>query len=175
MKGSLCGAPLREIIIAEAELGNFTTGIWEKPTKKGKADYTKNSKKTEDFKRLKSNGAGYLAKWGDSVDAICEVKLKAKTAGEYQLQIRYTNGGPVNTGEKCSIKELYVNDEFVEYIYLPHTGSWIEWKFTTPLKITLNKGVNNIRLENSSSTVSQRNVFPVVNLDLFRAIKIRNF
>lgn len=69
------------------------------------------------------NGNDYIENYGkDDKDSI-EFTLQKVKAGDYILDMRYQNPGPINTGEKCALQELEINDEKTRIIYFPHTGS----------------------------------------------------
>ncbi|HBD93725.1 MAG: hypothetical protein A2015_04500 [Spirochaetes bacterium GWF1_31_7] len=123
----------------------------------------------KDFNRFSHNGKAYIEKWGGATDDFIEFTLKASSDGDYLLRWRFMNGGPVNTGEKCSIKELSINSVFQRFIYFPHTGNWREWQFTSPIVVHLNKGANTIKIYNSSKTYSQKEYYPIINIDLLKA------
>jgi hypothetical protein len=95
--------------------------------------------------------------------------------GNYATDFRYANGnGPVNTENKCAIRSLFVNDEFVETVVFPQrgTGEWSEWGYSNSVILKLKSGANRFSLryepynENMNGTVNEAAIdfVRVVNL-----------
>jgi hypothetical protein len=70
-------------------------------------------------------------------------------SGEYFVDIKYSNGsGPWNTDNKCAIRSLYLNQDYVGVMVLPQRGTneWSDWGFSNSHKINLVKGKNQLDL-----------------------------
>ena len=70
-------------------------------------------------------------------------------SGEYFIDIKYSNGsGPWNTDNKCAIRSLYINQDYVGVMVLPQRGTneWSDWGFSNSHKINLVKGKNELEL-----------------------------
>lgn len=73
-------------------------------------------------------------------------------AGDYLIDVRYANGsGPINTENKCAIRQLYVNDASVGAIVMPQRGidEWLSTGLSNMLAVKLKSGNNllSLRLE----------------------------
>lgn len=78
-----------------------------------------------------------------------EVSVKVPKDGAYFLDVKYSNGsGPWNTDNKCAIRSLYVNDEYLGALVLPQRGTdeWSDWGYSNSYRIDLKKGKNRIKL-----------------------------
>ena len=70
-------------------------------------------------------------------------------AGDYFIDFRYANGcGPINTDNKCAIRQLYVNDAEAGAVVMPQRGldEWLSTGYSNMLSIKLRKGVNTMSL-----------------------------
>lgn len=70
-------------------------------------------------------------------------------SGEYFIDIKYSNGsGPWNTDNKCAIRSLYLNQDYIGVMVLPQRGTneWSDWGFSNSHKINLVKGENQLEL-----------------------------
>lgn len=68
---------------------------------------------------------------------------------DYFLLFDYSNGaGPINTSNKCAIRKMLVNDKEVAPVIFAQRGAdnWNEIGQTLPVKVTLKKGKNQIKL-----------------------------
>ena len=164
--------PADAVIFAEAEKavavgGEFSDKLRPKTAKPVSAE------PGERFSRLSFNGKGYIADWGGKAEDSIEFTVKKLKAGDYVLDVRYQNPGPINTGEKCALRELEVNGEKVRVMYFPHSGNPREWELTAGIEVNLKSGINRIRLYNSERTKSQKDVYVPINIDLLRLRRIR--
>lgn len=112
--------------------------------------------------RIQENGDGYCGADGtvDSnnsgftgsgfVNTTNEVgmgidwQVEVPSAGTYSLAWRYANGGSSDRHGRVIINN---DDEQIAEVSLPGTGDWTTWDETPTHEITLQPGVNNIRLE----------------------------
>lgn len=161
------------IIICEVEKSKYAGGTISEKIKQKNVTPTSNAILSEDFNSFVFNGKKYLEKWGDKKEHFIEFSIRIKESGTYIADWRYQNGGPINTGEKCALKELSVNKEIQRIIYFPHMGNWREWAFNHPIVVKLEKGENTIRIYNTDKTLSQKDQYPVINIDLMRLRKIK--
>lgn len=105
-----------------------------------------------------------------------EFTINVPWAGSYAIDFRYANGnGPVNTENKCAIRSLFVNDEFVEVVVFPQRGTneWSEWGYSNSVLTKLKSGVNKFSLryepfnENMNGTVNE------AAIDLMRVVSLK--
>lgn len=76
--------------------------------------------------------------------------VNAPESGDYLFDVSYTNGnGPVNHGDKCAIRMLYIEGAEVGAVIMPQQGegNWDSPDFSNMLPIRLNKGVNHLSLK----------------------------
>lgn len=164
--------PAEAVIFAEAEKAAFKGGEFSDKLRPKTAKPV-SAAPGQRFSRLSFNGSGYIENWGENIDDSIEFTLKKMKAGDYVLDVRYQNPGPINTGEKCALRELEVNGEKIRVVYFPHTGNPREWDVTAGISVKLKAGANSVKLYNSRRTRSQKDVFVPVNIDLLRLRKIR--
>ncbi|MCH5150695.1 MAG: hypothetical protein J1G30_08510 [Spirochaetales bacterium] len=164
--------PAQAVIFAEAEKADFNGGRFSDKLRPKTAKPV-SVKPGERFSRLSFNGSGYIEEWGKGSNDSIEFTLKKIKAGDYVLDVRYQNPGPINTGEKCALRELEINGEKIRIVYFPHTGNPREWDVTAGVSVNLKAGVNSVRLYNSQRTKSQKDVYVPINIDLLRLRKIR--
>ncbi|MNQ38505.1 hypothetical protein D3C85_520870 [compost metagenome] len=75
--------------------------------------------------------------------------IVVEEAGEYFIDIKYSNGsGPWNTDNKCAIRSLYLNKDYIGVMVLPQRGTneWSDWGLSNSHKINLVKGKNELEL-----------------------------
>ncbi|MEM7379898.1 MAG: glycogen debranching protein [Bacteroidota bacterium] len=78
-----------------------------------------------------------------------EIKTSIAKSGLYLIDLRYSNGnGRWNTNNKCAIRSLTVNDNYQGAMVLPQRGQdeWADWGFSNSRRITLNSGINTIKI-----------------------------
>jgi hypothetical protein len=98
-------------------------------------------------------------------------------AGEYYLDFRYSNGsGPWNTDNKCALRSLYLNKDYVGAIVLPQRGlnEWSDWGYTNSHKVYLNKGKNELKLTLENWNINMNVDINTAMLDFLRVQKITN-
>ncbi|MCC6281810.1 MAG: glycogen debranching protein [Saprospiraceae bacterium] len=74
-----------------------------------------------------------------------ECRIKVETAGEYLLNVHYSNGsGPWNTDNKCAIRSLTVNGSYAGVLVFPQRGKdeWSDWGFSNSRSVSLQQGEN---------------------------------
>ncbi|MDP2338695.1 MAG: glycogen debranching protein, partial [Bacteroidota bacterium] len=90
------------------------------------------------------SGKGYVV-FSKKNSAELHFSVRVPETGSYRLQFRYANGsGPMNTDNKCGVRSLYVNNNFVCSLVFPQRGKdeWSNWGLTNPENIDLVKGEN---------------------------------
>ena len=133
-----------------------------------------NAKVSEDLTKADVNCGAFIDKWGENEKDLIVFTVKIKKEGDYAVDFRYKNGhGPVNTGERCAVKTLSVDEKLFDRITFPQTGAWASWAYTAPQVVHLTKGMHKILLSNDEYTKSQHGVYPYISLDLMRISKIR--
>lgn len=71
-------------------------------------------------------GSGFVA-LTNSMQQIITLPIDIAVAGTYAIDFRYANGnGPINTNNKCGIRSLFINEDYVQSVILPHRGEG-EW------------------------------------------------
>ncbi len=96
----------------EIEKAKFKDGILTSETKTNIKKT--NAKFTHNLNNMIFNGTGYLKEWGKKQGEFIEFKIKIKKQGRYIIDLRYQNGsGPINTGERCAIREVSINSNFI--------------------------------------------------------------
>ena len=84
-----------------------------------------------------------------SVNKEIVIPFDAPKDGVYLIDFRYSNGsGPWNTDNKCALRSLYVNKNYIGSVVFPQRGTdeWSNWGYSNSYTITLRKGMNQIRL-----------------------------
>jgi len=78
-----------------------------------------------------------------------EIDLNIEKSGKYLIDFRYSNGsGPWNTENKCAIRSLYLNNNYVGALVFPQrgTGLWSDWDYSNSYQLDLKKGNHKIKL-----------------------------
>ncbi len=104
-----------------------------------------------------------------------EAKITIAKAGEYLLDIRYSNGsGPWNTDNKCAIRSLTVNDVYGGVLIFPQRGQdeWSDWGFSNSQKVKLIAGENIIRITFEDWNLNMNGEINTAMLDYMRVIRV---
>lgn len=78
-----------------------------------------------------------------------EIDLNIEKSGKYLIDFRYSNGsGPWNTENKCAIRSLYLNNNYVGALVFPQRGTdlWSDWDYSNSYQLDLKKGSHKIKL-----------------------------
>jgi hypothetical protein len=78
-----------------------------------------------------------------------EIDLNIEKSGKYLIDFRYSNGsGPWNTENKCAIRSLYLNNNYVGTLVFPQRGTdlWSDWDYSNSYQLDLKKGSHKIKL-----------------------------
>mgnify|MGYP003377155771 CR=1 FL=1 len=85
-------------------------------------------------------GTGYMD-FGGAGSVVELGNVDVPRYGKYKLTFRYANGTATNKTSKIA-----VNGQPAGQRDFPGTGGWSTWKTTSPLEVTLKKGINKIRV-----------------------------
>lgn len=119
------------------------------------------------------NSSGYIGNWGKKLGDYINFVFNVKKSGKYTLDIRYQNGnGAVNTGERSAIRSSFIDCKQTRALYFPQRGSWMDWGFTSPLVIELEKGKHTFQILNDENCYSQKKRLVKINVDLLRVREI---
>lgn len=118
------------------------------------------------------SGDGYIL-----LDKNTPVHFSAnvKQSGTYLLDFRYANGnGPVNTSNKCAIRDIYLNGKKTGVVVLPQRGdmNWKSWGYSNPVSVKLRKGNNKLHIDFSESNNNMNKQVNTAFLDQARLIYI---
>lgn len=94
------------------------------------------------------HGRGYILLTKKS-NTHFALPITVANGGSYKVKFRYANGsGPINTDNKCAIRSLYLNKEFVTSVVFPQRGKdeWSNWGYTSSVYVNLKKGKNILAL-----------------------------
>jgi hypothetical protein len=104
-----------------------------------------------------------------------ESKVTIEIAGEYQIDVRYSNGsGPWNTDNKCAIRTLSVNGVNAGVLVFPQRGQdeWSDWGYTNSQKVKLPEGESTIRISFEDWNQNMNVEVNTAMLDYTRVIRI---
>jgi hypothetical protein len=92
-------------------------------------------------------GRPVLEFWGNETDSLQWSGWRPDQSGKYLFQLNASNGqGALNTGVTCGLKLMEVFEDATGkrvsagYLMMPHTGSWSEFRPSSFLAATLQKG-----------------------------------
>ena len=132
-----------------------------------------NAKLSQDLIKTEANDGVYISDFGKAEGEYIEFNVNIKKDGNYAIDFRFKNGhGPVNTGEKCSILSVLLDENLVRRLAFPQQGSWSSWSFTAPEVVYLNKGKHKIKLSVDEWCHAQHGNLNSVNIDLLRVARI---
>lgn len=92
--------------------------------------------------------------------------------GKYFVTFEYANGsGPINTENKCALRSLYLNDEYIAAVVMPQRGedNWSEFGWSNVIEVNLEKGNNRIKLQYDDFN---QNMNREINKALLKSAKI---
>lgn len=132
-----------------------------------------NVKLSQDLIKTEANDGEYISDFGKIEGEYIEFNVNIKKDGNYAIDFRFKNGhGPVNTGEKCSILSVLLDDNLVRRLAFPQQGSWSSWSFTAPEVVYLKKGKHKIKLSVDEWCRAQHGNLNPVHIDLLRVARI---
>lgn len=83
------------------------------------------------------------------VNREVHLDVSVEKAGTYFVDFRYSNGsGPWNTDNKCAIRSLYLNEQYIGALVFPQRGQdeWSDWDYCNAYLLSLRAGRNTVRL-----------------------------
>jgi hypothetical protein len=101
-----------------------------------------------DLNFVNYSGKGFVEVSTDKNTKL-SLPIVVEEGGEYFIDIKYSNGsGPWNTDNKCAIRSLYLNKDYIGVMVLPQRGTneWSDWGLSNSYKINLVKGKNELEL-----------------------------
>ena len=104
-----------------------------------------------------------------------DLKATVETAGDYVLDIRYSNGsGPWNTDNKCALRSLYTNGQYTGALVFPQRGTdeWSDWGFSNSYVLRLNAGSNSLKLVLEEWNINMNVEVNRAMVDYVRLIKL---
>ncbi len=119
------------------------------------------AKSAYDYKGFHGDGFVETSK---TINAKIDMEVVVREAGLYTVDFRYANGnGPTNTENKCGIRSLKENDDFLGTVVFPQRGvqEWSNWGFSNGVKVYFEKGKHTLTVvldpmnENMNGTVNQ--------------------
>jgi hypothetical protein len=81
--------------------------------------------------------------------ASAQTTLSVSEAGTYAVQIHYANGaGPINTGNQCGMRSLYIDERFSGVVVMPQRGegAWDNWGWSNRILHGFTPGKHTIEL-----------------------------
>ncbi len=120
------------------------------------------------------SGKGYI-ELSNAKNKNISISINIPEAGEYYLDFKYSNGsGPWNTDNKCALRSLYLNKDYVGAVVLPQRGldEWSDWGYTNSYKVHLNKGKNELKLTLENWNINMNVEVNTAMLDFLRVHKI---
>jgi hypothetical protein len=100
------------------------------------------------------------------------IPISIKQPGHYAIDFRYSNGnGPVNTENKCAIRNLKVDSQQAGALVFPQRGKddWSNWGYSNASIVTLTDGPHNVIL---SFDDNNENMNGAVNQALLDAMRV---
>jgi len=119
------------------------------------------------------SGKGFV-ETGSGVNTIIRVPVSIKEEGDYTVDIRYANGnGPVNTENKCAVRNLRIDDAPGAAFVFPQRGKgeWSNWGWSNSLQVHLTKGEHTIFIEYLPANENMNEEINQAMLDQLRIIK----
>ncbi len=121
-------------------------------------------------------GKGFI-EVSNTQNKIIELKVNVEKTGKYLLDFKYSNGsGPWNTDNKCAIRSLFANGEYVGSVVFPQRGTdeWSDWGWSNAYVLELKKGMNTVKLTFEPWNVNMNVAVNRAMLDYLRIIYITN-
>ncbi len=122
------------------------------------------------------SGSGFV-ETNKRINTSIPINIDIEETAQYAIDFRYSNGnGPVNTDNKCAIRTLRRNDDFLGTIVLPQRGihEWSNWGFSNALLVHLEEGEHTLYLSLESKNQNMNGDINEAMLDYMRVVKISN-
>ncbi|MGI4751581.1 MAG: MGH1-like glycoside hydrolase domain-containing protein [Janthinobacterium lividum] len=103
------------------------------------------------------------------------INIPVKEAGVYALDFRYANGnGPINTENKCAIRTLTHQGDFLGTFVFPQRGkdNWSDWGFSNTLQLKLEKGTYSVTLQFQPANENMNGEINQAAINYLRIIRI---
>jgi hypothetical protein len=103
------------------------------------------------------------------------IDIEIAHEGTYLIDVRYANGsGPWNSENKCAIRSLYSQEEFVGSLVLPQRGTdeWSDWGYSNAISLPLKKGKNKLSIRYESWNTNMNIIVNRAMLDFIRLIRV---
>lgn len=103
------------------------------------------------------------------------INIPVKEAGVYALDFKYANGnGPINTENKCAIRTLTHQGNFLGTVVFPQRGkdNWSDWGFSNLVQLKLEKGNYPVTLQFQPANENMNGDINQAAIDYLRIIKI---
>lgn len=104
-----------------------------------------------------------------------EIPIEIATEGLYAFDIKYSNGnGPVNTENKCAIRNLAIGDRDINAFVFPQRGSaeWSNWGYSNLLQVNLSKGSHKLIITYEDFNKNMNGEINQAMLDYLRVFKL---
>ena len=118
-------------------------------------------------------GKGY-SEFTTKANKNVKFNVNIEKEGIYLIDCRYANGsGPVDSGDKCGIRQLYVGSTLMDAFVMPQRGqdAWSDWGYSNTLRARLGKGRHTLSLVYESQTENMNMDVNTVLLDHIRMVK----
>jgi hypothetical protein len=119
------------------------------------------------------SGKGFV-ETGVKVNTVIQIPVSIKEEGDYAVDIRYANGnGPVNTENKCAVRNLRINDGSKAAFVFPQRGKgeWSNWGWSNAVQVHLTKGEHILTIEYLPANENMNEEVNQAMLDQLRIIK----
>ncbi len=104
-----------------------------------------------------------------------EIPIEIASEGVYAFDIKYSNGnGPVNTENKCAVRNFSIGDRDINAFVFPQRGSaeWSNWGYSNLLKVNLGKGSHKIKISYEDFNKNMNGEINQAMLDYIRIFKL---
>ncbi|MGN6294108.1 MAG: alpha-L-rhamnosidase-related protein [Chitinophagaceae bacterium] len=119
------------------------------------------------------SGKGFV-ETGVKVNTVIQIPVSIKEEGDFAIDIRYANGnGPVNTENKCAVRNLRVDDGAKSAFVFPQRGKgeWSNWGWSNAVQVHLTKGEHVLTVEYLPANENMNEEVNQAMLDQLRIIK----
>ncbi len=119
------------------------------------------------------SGKGFV-ETGVKENTVIQIPVSIKEEGDYAVDIRYANGnGPVNTENKCAVRNLRIDDGSKAAFVFPQRGKgeWSNWGWSNAVQVHLTKGEHILTIEYLPANENMNEEVNQAMLDQLRIIK----
>ena len=132
--------------------------------------------KPSDLPYTDYTGTGFIEVSND-INRELNLTFQASKTGLHRIDFRYANGsGPWNTDNKCALRSLYINDEYIGAMVFPQRGKdeWSDWGYSNAYSVYLKKGNNKAKIIFEESNINMNVDVNTAVLDHIRVIDQSN-